>query len=218
VSDFFRDDLFAGIMGRKEVEEFLKVNDLHNIVLISILNLVPVEKVYEELKKEIESGKEKIEVFFVKNGKVKNKIVPLNEAKEFLNSKSYLLQTKDYNYFPLKEELKSGLKDFLEIRFWDIEEKIRNYYPIDKDSVKKLLEFVKKHKRSFKLKKTKLLIHCSAGISRSAAVGMAMRCIIDYDGDVSKMKNCGILTHPRYKPNMFVFKNIVKHYKDVNKN
>ena len=215
MSDFFQDDLFAGIMSRKEVEEFLKVNDLHNIVLISILNPVPVEKVYEELKKEIESGKEKIEVFFVKNGKVKSKIVPLNEAKEFLNSKSYLLQTKDYNYFPIKEELKSGLKDFLEIRFWDIEGKVRDYLPIDKDSVKKLLEFVKKHKHSLKLRKTKLLIHCSAGVSRSAAVGMALKCIIDYNGDISKIQNCKISAHSRYKPNKYVFKKIIKCYKDI---
>lgn len=50
--------------------------------------------------------------------------------------------------------------------FFDLEEDIGNYKSVTTDQAKEIFEFIKVNKN-----KEKLFVHCSAGISRSAAIG-----------------------------------------------
>ena len=209
--EYLKNDIFYAIVGRREAEKILKNDNLQDVLLISVLNPKPTNEVYNELKREIEKGKKQIEVFFTEKGKVYKRITTNEEAKEYLKRKSYLLETEDYNFLPINENLKKKLKDILEVRFWDIEEKIRNYDPIDEKEAEKIVNFILKHENSLKKRKTKILLHCSAGVSRSAAVALAVKAIVDFEGEIPK--NCEILNFKRYKPNFFVAKKIIEIYK-----
>ena len=102
-------------------------------------------------------------------------------------------------------DLIDGYKDVLQIRFWDVEEGIGKYTPITDKQGKELKEFILKNKGS------KFLIHCTAGVSRSAGVGMALDCLLSHNGDrydYSLFPN-PITNHYRYRPNYIVFDTVL---------
>lgn len=51
------------------------------------------------------------------------------------------------------------------------------------------------------------MIHCSAGITRSATVGLTVESLLKSDFET---KNSEIIKHERYKPNMLVYSTIIK--------
>ena len=75
---------------------------------------------------------------------------------------------KDYgeaNLFPSDKRL-----DTLRLEFYDITESVGHYYPISKEQAQQIVDFV----RGWKDKVGLIVVHCEAGISRSAAVAAAL--------------------------------------------
>jgi len=109
----------------------------------------------------------------------------------------------DDSVFP--EEITNGFKDVLQIQFWDIEEGIGRIQPITNEQGKTIKDFILKNKGN------RFLINCKAGMSRSAAVGCAVECLVEFDGDVYGYKTSpsGVRNHPRYFPNLKVFDTIL---------
>jgi predicted protein tyrosine phosphatase len=99
-----------------------------------------------------------------------------------------------------------GFHDVLQIKFWDIETPIGNYDIIEPEQGKELRDFIEKHKDK------RFLIHCAAGMSRSAGVGCAVECIVNFDGDDYGYKtgHSDIKAHDRYSPNPTVYNMIIK--------
>lgn len=106
-------------------------------------------------------------------------------------------------------------KDILQIEFWDLEEDFGNYKILSDEQGKILQDFIIKNKDE------QFIIHCSAGISRSAGVGKAVECIKYFGiGEESKYQyltgfNSEISKHKRYSPNLTVFDKIIKEINDI---
>lgn len=100
----------------------------------------------------------------------------------------------------------NGFHDILEIKFWDIEQPVGRFEPLTWEQGIELRDFILKNKEK------KFLIHCKAGKSRSAGVGMATECLINYDGNVYNYftSHSEIREFERYSPNLTVFDRIVK--------
>jgi hypothetical protein len=105
-----------------------------------------------------------------------------------------------------------GYHDVLEIKFWDVEWQVGNYKPLTKTQGKEIKEFIEKNKDK------KFLIHCRAGMSRSAGVGKAVECLVKFNGDVYEYRtsHSDIDDFERYEYNPTVFDAICKNdeYKD----
>ncbi len=106
----------------------------------------------------------------------------------------------------LDPELTEGFNDILQIKFWDIEEDIEQYKAITSEQGQEIKEFILDNDDK------PFFIHCSAGISRSAGVGCAVECLLNYNGDVYSYStgHSDIKGHWRYSPNLAVFDKIVK--------
>ena len=112
-----------------------------------------------------------------------------------------------------KEDLASFFKEYhhvLNARFWDVVESKRvgqkDMSVISSDTARKIKNFITANSNK------RFLVHCSAGMSRSAAVAKAVICLLDYDNDIYsyKISPCPITEHPRYHYNPTVFDAIVK--------
>ena len=114
---------------------------------------------------------------------------------------------------PHPVEMVEKFDDYIQLQFWDVEETFCNYEPITDEQGKELADFI------FKNRHKKFLVHCSAGISRSAGAGMAVECIkIFHDSDNMKYDyltcfTSAVKSHRRYSPNFKVFDTIVDNFK-----
>lgn len=103
-------------------------------------------------------------------------------------------------------------KDYIKLKFWDIEEQIGPYLPISDEQGLQLQQFILQHIND------RFIIHCRAGVSRSAGVGKAIECIKYFGiGDTAKYNyqtsfSSEIDAHSRYYPNPTVFNQIIKDY------
>jgi len=110
------------------------------------------------------------------------------------------------------ESATSDFFDILEIKFWDVEKPLVNvtkgveYYPLTDEQGKEIKDFILKNRDK------KFLIHCKAGKSRSAGVGKAVECLINFNGDVYNYRtsHSEIDDYERYAPNQTVFDKITK--------
>lgn len=106
----------------------------------------------------------------------------------------------------------SKFKKSLHIRFSDVTEatqyKNETYLPINVEQTDQILDFILENKEE------KFFIHCEAGVSRSAGVGIALECILEHDGDTEKFdpNNNVISNHWRYTPNTFVIDTLIKQF------
>ena len=89
----------------------------------------------------------------------------------------------------------------LRLQFDDIDRPVGTHTLFTIKDAKKVLEFIQKHIGSVDF----FLVHCHAGISRSAGVAAALSKI--YNKDDSHIFTCG-----KYLPNMFVYKTILNEY------
>ncbi len=98
-----------------------------------------------------------------------------------------------------------GFADVLQMHFWDIETSIEGYEAITLEQGKEIKEFI------YQNKDKKFLIHCAAGISRSAGIGCAVECIVNYRGMNYEYKtgSSDIRNHWRYSPNWTVYDKII---------
>lgn len=126
------------------------------------------------------------------------------------DEKTVLISITDPDRELLDLNILNQFKDCLSLQFWDLEYKIGNYEPITKEQGKILRNFILKNIDN------NFVIHCEAGISRSAGVGLAIECL-KYFGetednlyDYYTRHNSKIRQHNRYEPNLFVFDSIIK--------
>ena len=108
---------------------------------------------------------------------------------------------------PDKENIddKGHFLDTLKLKFWDIEEEIGRFTPINLTQAKEIYDFIMKNKYS------EFLINCEAGVSRSAAIGLAIEYLLRDKGFYPKWEQfpSKVLQHWRYQPNMTVFNMII---------
>jgi len=231
-----RTKYISGIVGRIEIEDILKnknnAKNLKNVLLISIINPNNKYQIIIEILNKIEdfinSDSENVLIpFYQGNGKYINKKFDKKNIAELLEYKKELEDfirkirksnnLEDRNSIPLDKNLLNLCHDSLTVSFWDIdfEEEIGNYKPISNEEARKIAKFIKKYASDVKNQKKKFLIHCSAGISRSAGTAIAIHCILDYNSNKDKFSknNCKIISHSRYMPNKQVFEKIIKQYK-----
>lgn len=210
ITDFVLEDILEiQILKINDVElsfKDLKTNkeyyrELNQVKVISVIDEAEVQRlnnqnvfsVQDELIRAIISRAE-VEKYF------KNNFNDLN-----FDDKTVLISITDPDREFLPENILNMFNDTLSIQFWDIEEAICQYKPINKEKAIIIKEFILKNKDK------NFIIHCEAGISRSAGVGLAVYCLINFKGDKYKFsisKN-PIKEHFRYHPNLKVFDMIV---------
>jgi len=222
------------IIGREEIELLLQENEFKSHLLISIIN--PADK-YEIIKKQIitienflnSNNQELIFPFYIGAGKFKKEIFTkdknesIKKLKKALKSlKNYLKKQnkhnlKDLNSRPIEKTLRDKFFDSLTVDFWDVDSDLLFYKPIDSNKAKEIAKFIYAHKKNVLNQGLKFVIHCSAGVSRSAGVGMALHCCLDFNGNIEhfKKENCKIIFHDRYRPNEFVFEMVCNEYKKL---
>lgn len=119
---------------------------------------------------------------------------------------------ENYEDEALTDEQVKPFKASIRAKFWDIEEQIGNYEPISDETALQLQQFIQQHITE------RFIIHCRAGVSRSAAVGKAIECIKYFGiGEEAKYNyqtsfNSEIDSHSRYFPNYTVFNKLTKDY------
>lgn len=109
------------------------------------------------------------------------------------------------------EKLYKTSENFLQVYMWDVEKdvhaaKVNKFYkkPTDTELIK-IIDFTDRHKN-----KENFIIHCSAGISRSGAVGRFIQEILDLDSKKFYRDN------PHIKPNLYILKRLRELYKQEN--
>ena len=118
-------------------------------------------------------------------------------------------------YDPIKTPIRiDHFHDTLNISFWDIDQQIGNYKPIDDETAEKIVDFIVKHNDK------KFAINCEAGQSRSAAVALAVECILKFKGDKKEFSKevSEIYLNRRYTPLLFVFDKLCEVYEKKYKN
>lgn len=142
----------------------------------------------------------------------KNNFLDLN-----INKDTVLISITDPKSNTLDNDILNKFKDSLSIQFYDITKDMDDGYktsssweflPINNKEAKTILDFILKHKND------NFLIHCEAGKSRSAGVGLAIECILKFNGNKKEFsfEPSDILNHHRYEPNMIVFDKILEEF------
>lgn len=112
----------------------------------------------------------------------------------------------------LTDEQVAPFLDSIRVRFWDIEEDFPPYTVIPDSVAQDLQSFILSHLAH------QFIIHCRAGVSRSAGVGKAIECIKHFGiGEeavylYSTSFASPIDIHPRYHPNHTVFRKLTHSY------
>lgn len=147
-------------------------------------------------------------------------IVGQEELETYLE-KNYIIKSDNFVAISVHEPdnegmdetlLKNSFNDYLKIAFWDIRQNLKEtcngerYYGITEEQGEEIFNFIIKN-----LDK-QFVIHCKAGISRSAGIGVALEYIYNTTNQKKyDIENNGITQFWRYKPNLFVTEKIIKH-------
>ena len=197
-----------------EKDKFL-YRELEEIKLIDIID--------EDLANKLN----KSEVFSVQTNEIKailgrkeiESYAKDNFSKLNLDENTVIISITDPQSKLIDEDILNKFKDSLSIQFYDItEDMIYNtnenwkFVPINNKEAKIILDFILKHKND------NFLIHCEKGQSRSAGVGLAIECILKFNGNKKEfaLEQSIILNHHRYEPNMLVYNKILEEYKKLN--
>ena len=98
----------------------------------------------------------------------------------------------------------NGIKAVLKLKFDDVERDYKNEHCITKEDAENIVKFVNKNKS----KVDKFIVHCEAGVSRSAGVGAAiMKALNGDDWDVFK--------NPLKCPNMKCYRMVLNAFADA---
>ena len=98
----------------------------------------------------------------------------------------------------------NGIRAVLRLKFDDVERDYKNEHCITKEDAESIVKFVNKNKN----KVDKFVIHCEAGVSRSAGVGAAiMKALNGDDWDVFK--------NPLKCPNMKCYRMVLNAFADA---
>lgn len=123
-------------------------------------------------------------------------------------SKTFFISINDSMGTSEKPYFKKNHSNVLNMFFDDIEEAIKTKYgvtkPFSEDDGKELLNFI-----TANIYKTVCIVHCSAGISRSGAVGLFIN---DYSrSDYSEFKK----ENPYIQPNQLVLRTLNRLYRNL---
>lgn len=92
-----------------------------------------------------------------------------------------------------KEPLKEDSDNYKTFWFWDVDKTVGNYEPIKGWQVRELYEFIIRNKG-----KKGCYVHCSAGVSRSGAIGL-------FINDLKEQSYSSfMLNNPQVKPNSLI--------------
>ena len=98
----------------------------------------------------------------------------------------------------------NGIRAVLRLKFDDVERDYKNEHCITKEDAENIVKFVNKNKN----KVDKFIVHCEAGVSRSAGVGAAiMKALNGDDWDVFK--------NPLKCPNMKCYRMVLNAFADA---
>ena len=98
----------------------------------------------------------------------------------------------------------NGIRAVLKLKFDDVERDYKNEHCITKEDAENIVKFVNKNKN----KVDKFIVHCEAGVSRSAGVGAAiMKALNGDDWDVFK--------NPLKCPNMKCYRTVLNAFQDA---
>ena len=98
----------------------------------------------------------------------------------------------------------NGIKAVLKLKFDDVERDYKNEHCITKEDAENIVKFVNKNKN----KVDKFIVHCEAGVSRSAGVGAAiMKALNGDDWDIFK--------NPLKCPNMKCYRTVLNAFIDA---
>ena len=98
----------------------------------------------------------------------------------------------------------NGIRAILRLKFDDVERDYKNEHCITKEDAESIVKFVNKNKN----KVDKFIVHCEAGVSRSAGVGAAiMKALNGDDWDVFK--------NPLKCPNMKCYRTVLNAFIDA---
>ena len=98
----------------------------------------------------------------------------------------------------------NGIRAILRLKFDDVERDYKNEHCITKEDAENIVKFVNKNKN----KVDKFIVHCEAGVSRSAGVGAAiMKALNGDDWDVFK--------NPLKCPNMKCYRTVLNAFADA---
>ena len=98
----------------------------------------------------------------------------------------------------------NGIRAVLRLKFDDVERDYKNEHCITKEDAENIVKFVNKNKN----KVDKFIVHCEAGVSRSAGVGAAiMKALNGDDWDVFK--------NPLKCPNMKCYRMVLNAFVDA---
>jgi len=135
----------------------------------------------------------------------KHEFLELNYKNLVQKKGTALICIHDPAFYFHDEKILEGYDDVLQTEFWDIEGPWGDLDPIEDWQGLEIKNFILKNKDK------KFLIHCSAGISRSAGVACAVECLVKYDDLYSySTSHSSVRAHHRYSPNYKVFDTIVK--------
>ena len=98
----------------------------------------------------------------------------------------------------------NGIRAVLRLKFDDVERDYKNEHCITKEDAENIVKFVNKNKN----KVDEFIVHCEAGVSRSAGVGAAiMKALNGDDWDVFK--------NPLKCPNMKCYRTVLNAFADA---
>ena len=98
----------------------------------------------------------------------------------------------------------NGIRAVLRLKFDDVERDYKNEHCITKEDAENIVKFVNKNKN----KVDKFIVHCEAGVSRSAGVGAAiMKALNGDDWDVFK--------NPLKCPNMKCYRTVLNAFAEA---
>lgn len=98
----------------------------------------------------------------------------------------------------------NGIRAVLKLKFDDVERDSKDLRCITKDDAEKIVKFINKNKN----KVDKIIVHCEAGVSRSAGVGAAIMKAINGDDWV-------VFNNPTMCPNMKCYRTVLNAFQDA---
>ena len=126
----------------------------------------------------------------------------VNCVKEFIDKRIAIISITDPKQ-SLNDFTKVDISEdrILRVQFHDLDRPLAGYKIFNNADAKQILDFVKVQIGLVDF----FIVHCEAGISRSAGVAAALSKI--YNGNDNHIFNCG-----KYLPNMLVYKTILNEY------
>lgn len=170
--------------------------DIQDLKILDITSLTDLKSLYFN------------NIYTISNDLIKA-IVGRNDLKDVINNidinNTVIISITDPKSKKIDINLLNKFNNSLSLSFWDVEEDFGDYKIISNNQAHIIKNFILDNKdKSF-------VIHCEAGQSRSAGIGLAIECLINFNGSKENhiVAYSPIKGHPRYKPNKTIYETII---------